>query len=56
VIALLVDLRRAFNFMGRKELVKAIKDREVREVERIEETLGETRYKVRCGEKVGKEF
>jgi len=47
VIALFVDLRAAFDSVGREELIKAMRDRGVREslVERIEEMLGETRCK-----------
>lgn len=58
VIAFFVDLKAAFDSVDRKNLIKALRERGVREglVERIEEMLRETRSRVRLGSQLGEGF
>lgn len=58
LIAMFVDLKAAFDSVDRGILIRAMRERGVREglVERVEEMLRETRSRVRVGGKVGSGF
>jgi len=51
IIALFIDLKAAFDSLGRGVLIGAVRERGVREglVERVEEILRETKNRVRIG-------
>jgi len=56
--AVFVDLKAAFDTVDREEVVKAMRERGVREglVVRVEEMLRETKSRVRVGKRIGEEF
>lgn len=56
--AAFIDLRVAFDSANRERLVRAMRERGVREglVVRVEEIIRETRSRMRMGGKVGKKF
>ena len=58
VVVFFVDFRAAFDWVDRGKLVKAMRERGVREglVARCEDILRETRSRVRVGGEVGKQF
>jgi len=58
LISMFIDLRTAFDSVDREVLIRALRERGVREglIERIEEVLRETKSRVRIGEEVSEEF
>jgi len=56
--ALFVDLRAAFDSVDRETVIRAMKDRGIREglVRRVIEVMKETRSRVRISERTGEEF
>lgn len=58
LVALFVDLRAAFDSLDRRVLVKAMRERGIREglTERVAEILRETKSKIRIGREVGESF
>ncbi|XP_029675198.1 uncharacterized protein LOC115242799 [Formica exsecta] len=58
LISVFIDLKTAFDSVDREVLVRALRERGVREglIERIEEVIGETKSRVRIGEEISEEF
>jgi len=58
LVALFIDLKAAFDSLDREVLIRAMRERGVREglVERVEEILRETKSRVRIGKQWGDEF
>lgn len=58
MVAFFIDLKAAFDLIDRRILVKEMSKREIRKglVDRIEEMLRETRYRVRVKGELGERF